>query len=177
MGNSLVTTNQYGILHQRSPWHRKFCSELAFVSIFMLFCILATVRGCFELTACTLWTSILVHIHVACALCTCAFPSMYGKMKCSYCNQTYNIWLDESRDMNKLSPIQQSSPAIQSSNPVQWLDTTLFAWVQVSCLVHGLHGVWCGWYVIILLVMGWEGSAQLICILSNTLSGCVTQNP
>ena len=37
--------------------------------------------------------------------------------------------------------------------------------VYVSCLVHGLHGVWCSF-------QGWD-----VGTLGNTLSGCVTQDP
>ena len=38
-------------------------------------------------------------------------------------------------------------------------------WFHVSCLVHGLHGVWCSF-------QGWD-----VGTLGNTLSGCVTQDP
>ena len=37
-------------------------------------------------------------------------------------------------------------------------------WFHVSCLVHGLHGVWC-------LFQGWD-----VGTLGNTLGGCVTQD-
>ena len=37
--------------------------------------------------------------------------------------------------------------------------------VHLSCLVHGLHGIWC-------LFQGWD-----IGTLGNTLSECVTQDP
>ena len=36
---------------------------------------------------------------------------------------------------------------------------------NISCLVHGLHGVWCSF-------QGWD-----VGTLGNTFSGCVTQDP
>ena len=42
-------------------------------------------------------------------------------------------------------------------------------WSHVSCLVHGLHGVWCSF-------QGWD-VGTLGNTLGNILSGCVTQDP
>ena len=40
-----------------------------------------------------------------------------------------------------------------------------FGFMHISCLVHGLHGVWC-------LFQGWD-----VGTLGWFLSGCVTQDP
>ena len=42
-------------------------------------------------------------------------------------------------------------------------------WSHVSCLVHGLHGVWCSF-------QSWD-VGTLGSTLGSTLSGCVTQDP
>ena len=41
----------------------------------------------------------------------------------------------------------------------------IFGFMHISCLVHGLHGVWC-------LSQGWDNGT-----LGNTLSGRVTLDP
>ena len=57
----LITTNQYDILHQRSPWHSKFCSsEEAFVSTFD-----ALLHSCYSaLSSLCVHHELMVHIRM-----------------------------------------------------------------------------------------------------------------
>ena len=76
--HSLVTTNQYSIWHQHSPWHSGstlFFGEEAFVNTFDALLRLLIVRQCFELTACIPW----IHDAHPCNLCivhSCTFTTM-----------------------------------------------------------------------------------------------------
>ena len=78
MGNSLVTTNQFGILHQRSLWLSKFCSEEAFISALDALCIATCYSHRVLWAHCVYTMNSWVHIR-PCSLCivhSCTFTSI-----------------------------------------------------------------------------------------------------
>ena len=83
--HSLVTANQYSILHQCSPRHSKFLVKRPLSVLLMPFCILAIVRGCCacELPSC-MYTMKYIRPRSLCIVHSCAVTSM------QWDNEVYN---------------------------------------------------------------------------------------
>ena len=85
-------------------------------------------------------------------------PLMYLACTCTYVSGGFN----------KLEVFSEDIPrAVLLWKKVALRYKWYHFWFHVSCLVHGLHGVWCSF-------QGWDSGTLAHWV---TLSGCVTRDP